>query len=74
MAAGRCRGRSRRQRRLVRLGELLFPLKIPNPSCVALRMLTGPLFMETSVFNLHYEQERWPKIAFADVKDYQKAS
>jgi hypothetical protein len=25
-----------------------------------------------SAFNLRYEQERWPKIAFADVKDYQR--
>ena len=25
-------------------------------------------------FNLRYEQERWPKIAFTDVKDYQKAA
>jgi len=24
--------------------------------------------------NLRYEQERWPKIAFTDVKDYQKAA
>jgi hypothetical protein len=27
-----------------------------------------------SAFNLGHEQERWPKIAFADVKDYQKAA
>ena len=26
-----------------------------------------------SAFNLRYEQERWPKIAFSDVKDYQRA-
>jgi peptide chain release factor 3 len=30
--------------------------------------------MATSAFNLRYEQERWPNIAFADVKDYQKAA
>ncbi len=28
--------------------------------------------MATSAFNLRYEQERWPQIAFTDVKDYQK--
>jgi peptide chain release factor 3 len=30
------------------------------------------VFLATSAFNLRYDQERWPKIAFADVKDYQK--
>jgi peptide chain release factor 3 len=30
------------------------------------------VFMASSAFNLRYEQERWPKIAFTDVKDYQK--
>ena len=34
----------------------------------------APVFMASSAFNLRYEQERWPKIAFADVKDYQKAA
>ena len=29
---------------------------------------------DVSAFNLRYEQERWPKIAFADIKDYQKAA
>jgi peptide chain release factor 3 len=32
------------------------------------------LFMASSAFNLRYEEERWLKIAFADVKDYQKAA
>jgi peptide chain release factor 3 len=30
--------------------------------------------MASRAFNLRYEQERWPKIAFTDVKDYQKAA
>ena len=32
----------------------------------------APVFLAGSAFLLQYEQERWPKIAFADVKDYQK--
>jgi peptide chain release factor 3 len=28
----------------------------------------------SSASNLRSEQERWPKIAFADVRDYQKAA
>jgi peptide chain release factor 3 len=31
------------------------------------------VFMASSAFNLRYEQERWPKVAFTDVKDYQKS-
>jgi peptide chain release factor 3 len=34
----------------------------------------APVFMASSAFSLRYEQERRPKIAFADVKDYQKAA
>ena len=34
----------------------------------------SPVFLASSAFNLRYEQERWPKIAFTDVKDYQKTS
>jgi peptide chain release factor 3 len=30
--------------------------------------------MPSSAFNLRYEQERWPRIALADVKDYQNAA
>jgi peptide chain release factor 3 len=32
----------------------------------------APVFMASSAFNLRYETERWPQIAFADIKDYQK--
>ena len=34
----------------------------------------APVFMASSAFNLRYEQEHWPKLAFADVKGYQKAA
>ena len=44
------------------------------PSSVASDLDGAPVFMASSAFNLRYEQERWPKIAFADVKDYQKAA
>ncbi len=44
------------------------------PSSLASDLDGAPVFMATSAFNLRYEQERWPKIAFADVKDYQKAA
>ena len=44
------------------------------PSSLAADLDGAPVFMATSAFNLRYEQERWPQIAFADVKDYQKAA
>ena len=44
------------------------------PSSLASDLDGAPVFMATSAFNLRYEQERWPKVAFADVKDYQKAA
>ncbi len=44
------------------------------PSSIAADLDGAPVFMATSAFNLRYEQERWPKVAFADVKDYQKAA
>jgi len=44
------------------------------PSSVASDLDGAPVFMASSAFNLRYEQERWPKIAFTDVKDYQKAA
>ena len=42
------------------------------PASIAADLDGAPVFMATSAFNLRYEQERWPQIAFADVKDYQK--
>ena len=44
------------------------------PSSVASDLDGAPVFMASSAFNLRYEEERWPKIAFTDVKDYQKAA
>jgi peptide chain release factor 3 len=44
------------------------------PSSIASDLDGSPVFMASSAFNLRYEQERWPKIAFSDVKDYQKAA
>jgi peptide chain release factor 3 len=44
------------------------------PSSIASDLDGAPVFMASSAFNLRYEQERWPKIVFADVKDYQKAA
>ena len=44
------------------------------PSSIAADLDGAPVFMASSAFNLRYEQERWPKIGFADVKDYQKAA
>jgi peptide chain release factor 3 len=43
------------------------------PASIAADLDGAPVFMASSPFNLRYEQERWPKIAFADVKDYQKS-
>jgi peptide chain release factor 3 len=43
------------------------------PSSMASDLDGSPVFMASSAFNLRYEQERWPKIAFTDVKDYQKS-
>jgi peptide chain release factor 3 len=42
------------------------------PSSIAADLDGAPVFLATSAFNLRYDQERWPQIAFADVKDYQK--
>ena len=44
------------------------------PSSIASDLDGAPVFMASSAFNLRYEQERWPKIAFVDVKDYQKVA
>ena len=32
----------------------------------------SPVFMAPAAWDLTYEAERWPDIAFADIKDYQK--
>jgi peptide chain release factor 3 len=42
------------------------------PSSMAADLDGAPVFMASSAFNLRYETERWPQIAFTDIKDYQK--
>ncbi|MBV8567046.1 MAG: peptide chain release factor 3 [Methylobacteriaceae bacterium] len=42
------------------------------PASMAVDLDGAPVFLATSAFTLRYEQERWPKIAFSDVKDYQR--
>ena len=32
----------------------------------------APVFLAQNAWGLRYEQEKWPKIAFSDIKDYQK--
>ncbi len=44
------------------------------PSSVAVDLDGAPVFLAASAWALRYEQEKWPKIAFADIKDYQKAA
>ena len=43
------------------------------PTAMAADLDRAPVFMASSAFTLRYEQERWPKITFSDVKDYQRA-
>jgi peptide chain release factor 3 len=42
------------------------------PSSMAVDLDGAPVFMAQSAFTLRYEQERWPKIDFSDIKDYQR--
>jgi len=44
------------------------------PASIAADLDGAPVYMASSAFNLRYEQERWPKIQFTDIKDYQKAA
>ena len=44
------------------------------PSSLAADLDGAPVFMASSAWDLRYEQEKWPKIEFSDVKDYQKAA
>lgn len=41
------------------------------PSSMANDLDGAPVFLAGSAFNLRYDEERWPKIKFADIKDYQ---
>jgi peptide chain release factor 3 len=40
-------------------------------SSIATDLDGAPVFMSPSAFQLRYDQERWDKISFSDVKDYQ---
>ncbi len=44
------------------------------PSSTASDLDGAPVFLATSAFTLRYEGERWPAVAFADIKDYQRAA
>ncbi len=44
-----------------------------HPSSMAVDLDGAPVFMGTSAWDLRYEQDKWPQVAFSDVKDYQKA-
>ena len=43
-----------------------------HSSSMARDLDDAPVFLAESAFLLNYELERWPRIQFADVKDYQK--
>jgi peptide chain release factor 3 len=43
-----------------------------HPASMARDLDGAPVFMAASAFDLKYEQDKWPDIAFSDIKDYQK--
>ncbi|MCP8940021.1 peptide chain release factor 3 [Alsobacter sp. SYSU M60028] len=43
-------------------------------SSIARDLDGAPVFMAPNTFQLRYDEERWPKIVFSDVKDYQVAA
>jgi peptide chain release factor 3 len=43
------------------------------PSSMAVDLDGAPVYLAASAWDLRYEQEKWPQITFADIKDYQKA-
>jgi peptide chain release factor 3 len=45
-----------------------------HPSSMAVDLDGAPVFMAASAWDLNYERERWPDVAFSDIKDYQKAA
>mgnify|MGYP001765829114 CR=1 FL=1 len=44
------------------------------PASMAVDLDGAPVFMAASAWSLKYDQERWPEIEFADIKDYQRAA
>jgi peptide chain release factor 3 len=45
-----------------------------HPASMAVDLDGAPVFMGASAWDLRYEQDKWPEVAFSDVKDYQKAA
>ena len=43
-----------------------------HSSSMAADLDGAPVYLAASPFDLRYEQEKWPKIGFSDVKDYQR--
>jgi peptide chain release factor 3 len=43
------------------------------PASMAVDLDHAPVFLAQSAWALKYEEEKWPDIAFADIKDYQRA-
>ncbi|MGP8233153.1 MAG: peptide chain release factor 3 [Methylovirgula sp.] len=42
------------------------------PTSIAVDLDGAPVYLAASAWDLRYEQEKWPDITFADIKDYQK--
>ena len=42
------------------------------PSSMAIDLDEAPVYLAASAWALNYEREKWPKIVFSDIKDYQK--
>jgi peptide chain release factor 3 len=45
-----------------------------HPSSMAADLDGAPVFLAASAWDLKYEQDKWPEVAFSDIKDYQKAA
>ena len=45
-----------------------------HPSSMAADLDGAPVFLAASAWDLKYEQDKWPDVAFSDIKDYQKAA
>ncbi len=44
------------------------------PASLADDLDGAPVYMAQNAWGLRYEQEKWPQIAFSDIKDYQKTA
>eukprot|EP01037_Dinobryon_pediforme_P006224 gene6224-6292_t len=42
-----------------------------NGSAIASDLDGAPVFLSPSAFSLKYDEDKWPKITFSDIKDYQ---